>query len=83
VTRPDLADRALFLHLAPIPEADRKSERELQTALDSEKPRLLGALVDAVAHGLKRLPNTHLAEKPRWLILQFGPRLGRLSRAPS
>jgi hypothetical protein len=39
--------------------------------------------VDAVAHGLKRLPNTHLAEKPRWLILQFGPRLGRLSRAPS
>jgi hypothetical protein len=65
VTRPDLADRALFLTLAPIPEERRRSEQELWTAFETECPRILGVLLDAVVEGLKRLPETRLEKLPR------------------
>lgn len=65
VTRPDLADRALFLTLEPIPEERRRPEQELWTAFESERPRILGALLDAVAKGLAMLPQTRLDKLPR------------------
>jgi hypothetical protein len=48
VTRPDLADRAVFLTLEPIPEECRRPEAELWAAFEAERPRILGALLDAV-----------------------------------
>ena len=65
VTRPDLADRALFLTLEPIPEERRRPEAELWAAFEIERPRILGVLLDAVVEGLKRLPETHLPKLPR------------------
>jgi hypothetical protein len=65
VTRPDLADRAIILSLAPIPEESRRSEAELWVAFEAERPHILGVLLDAVAQGLKRLPETHLPRLPR------------------
>ena len=65
VTRPDLADRALFLTLEPISEERRRPEAELWTAFEAERPRILGALLDAVVEGLKRLPGTRLPKLPR------------------
>jgi len=65
VTRPDLADRAVFLTLEPIPEERRRPEAELWAAFEAERPRLLGVLLDAVVEGLKRLPETHLPRLPR------------------
>jgi hypothetical protein len=65
VTRPDLADRALFLTLEPIPEDRRRPEAELWAAFEAERPRILGALLDAVVEALKRLPETHLPKLPR------------------
>jgi hypothetical protein len=65
VTRPDLADRALFLTLEPIPEERRRPEAELRAAFQAERPRVLGVLLDAVAEGIKRLPDTHLEKLPR------------------
>jgi hypothetical protein len=65
VARPDLADRALFLTLEPIPEHRRRPEAELWTAFEVERPRILGALLDAVVEGLKRLPETRLEYLPR------------------
>jgi hypothetical protein len=65
VTRPDLADRAIFLTLEPIPEQRRRPERELWSAFEAERPRMLGALLDAVAKGLERLPQTWLDKLPR------------------
>ena len=65
VARPDLADRALFLTLEPIPEERRRPEAELWAAFKAECPRLLGSLLDAVVEGLKRLPETHLPKLPR------------------
>jgi hypothetical protein len=65
VTRPDLADRGLFLTLEPIPEERRRPEAKLWAAFDTERPRILGVLLDAVAEGLKRLSATHLPKLPR------------------
>jgi hypothetical protein len=65
VTRPDLADRAVFLTLQPIPEEHRRPEQELWAGFAAARPRVLGALLDAVVHGLKRLPETRLERLPR------------------
>jgi hypothetical protein len=65
VTRPDLADRAVFLTLEPIPEERRRPEAELWAAFEAERPRILGVLLDAVAEGLKQLPETRLEKLPR------------------
>ena len=65
ISRPDLADRALFLTLAAIPEERRMPERTFWLAFERERPCLLGALFDMVAHGLRELPNIHLASLPR------------------
>lgn len=40
VTRPDLADRAVFLALEPIPEERRRSEHELWLAFETDPPNL-------------------------------------------
>ena len=65
VTRPDLADRAVFLTLEAIPEDRRRPEAELWAAFDAERPRILGALLDAAVQGLKMLPDTTLERLPR------------------
>jgi len=54
VTRPDLADRAMFLTLEPIPEDRRRPETELWAAFEAERPRILGVLLDAMVEGLRR-----------------------------
>jgi hypothetical protein len=65
VTRPDLADRAVFLTLEAIPEERRRPEAELWAAFNAERPRILGVLLDAVVQGLKMLPDTRLERLPR------------------
>ena len=65
VTRPDLADRAVFLTLEPIPEECRRPEQQLWAAFEAERPRILGVLLDAVAKGLAMLSQTKLEKLPR------------------
>ena len=65
VERPDLADRALFLTLEPIPEKRRRPEAELWAGFETERPRILGALLDAVVEGLRRRSETRLPGLPR------------------
>jgi hypothetical protein len=65
VARPDLADRAVFLTLEPIPEERRRPEQELWAAFEAERPRILGVLLDAVAKGLAMLSQTRLDKLPR------------------
>lgn len=65
VTRPDLADRAIFLTLEPIPEERRRPEQELWAAFELARPGIVGALLDAVAKGLAELPRTKLDKLPR------------------
>jgi hypothetical protein len=65
ISRPDLADRAIFLTLRPIDERQRRSEKQLWRDFEVARPRILGSLLDAVAHGLRRLPTVQLTQLPR------------------
>lgn len=51
--RPDLLDRALLIRLSRIPEADRKPEQEVWSAFYAARPKLLGALCDALRLALQ------------------------------
>jgi hypothetical protein len=64
-TRPDLADRSIVQTLAAISDERRKLETELWADFERKRPRILGALLDAVSHGLKTLPDVVLDRKPR------------------
>src|SRR5262245_31534225 len=63
--RSDLADRLVIVRLEVIPDEGRRPEAELRAAFEAARPRLLGALLDAISHGLMHLPNTRLNRLPR------------------
>jgi hypothetical protein len=65
ISRPDLGDRAIFLTLAPIGEEQRRPENDLWREFEIARPRILGALLDAVVHGLRALGRIHLDRLPR------------------
>jgi hypothetical protein len=65
VSRPDLGDRAIFLMLTPIGEAQRRPESELWREFEIARPRILGALLDAVVYGLRATSCVHLDRLPR------------------
>ena len=65
ITRPDLADRAIPLMLAPIAERQRRPEHALWQEFEHARPHILGALLDAAAHGLHMLPRVRLQRLPR------------------
>jgi hypothetical protein len=65
VTRGDLLDRSLIIYLPSIPDNKRRPQSELWADFDGMKPRILGALYDAVSCAMRRLPTTKLAHLPR------------------
>ena len=83
VTRPDLADRAVFLTLDAIPEESRRPEQELWATFEAERPRILGALLDAVVEGLATLPQTKLEKLPRMADHQSPDAVPNPTKPPS
>src|SRR5262245_38013970 len=65
ISRPDLGDRAIFLTLAPIGEGQRRSENELWREFEIARPGILGALLDAMVHGLRAVSCVHFDRLPR------------------
>jgi hypothetical protein len=65
IGRSDLADRAIFLTLAPIGEGQRRSETELWRGFELARPEILGMLLDVAAHGLRAVDSVHLDRLPR------------------
>lgn len=65
VTRGDLADRALTLHLPAIAEGARRTEKDLWRSFEQARPAILGALLTVVAAALKNLPGVRLDKLPR------------------
>jgi hypothetical protein len=65
VTRPDLADRSVFLSLEAIPEEKRRAESELWTEFEAQQGAILGALLDGVSEGLRRIGRVTLPGLPR------------------
>jgi hypothetical protein len=65
ISRPDLADRAILLTLAPIAERQRRPESALWRGFELSRRYILGALLDAAAHGLHMRPRVRLQRSPR------------------
>lgn len=64
-TRSDLLDRCLIVWLPAIPEDRRRSEAELFEAFRKVRSQILGALLDAVAVALYRMPSVKVSTLPR------------------
>jgi putative DNA primase/helicase len=71
--RADLADRALNVHLRTIPEDERRPEEEFWADFNQARPRIMGALLDAVSAALRHLPHVvvdrpgRMADFEKWL----------------
>jgi hypothetical protein len=65
ITRGDLADRALVLTLTAITDNKRRDEETFWAEFERAAPAIFGALLDAVAFGLKTLSGVKLDRKPR------------------
>jgi hypothetical protein len=65
IERPDLADRTLFFALIVISEDKRMAEADFWAAFEEDRPKILGTLLDAVAHGLQTLPGIQPISLPR------------------
>jgi putative DNA primase/helicase len=63
--RADLADRSATVHLRAIPEHERQPEDELVAAFEEARPRILGALLDAVSSALRNIAGVRLERSPR------------------
>jgi len=65
ISRPDLLDRTLIIELPVIREEDRRPEGEFWAEFEKVWPRILGALLDAVAKGLRNIDSVKLDRLPR------------------
>jgi hypothetical protein len=78
VRKEDLADRAVVLRLPGIARENRREEREFWPAFCDLQPQIVGALLGAVAGGLRELPSVKLLALPRMAdFARFGEAVGR------
>jgi putative DNA primase/helicase len=64
-SRTDLVSRAVFITLPTIDETNRKPEAEFWAHFDSERPAILGQLLDCVSMALRHERTVRLATLPR------------------
>jgi hypothetical protein len=71
LTRPDLLSRALLWELEEIPPKRRKTEEDFWNDFTIARPGILGALLDAIVHGLgqpiPKLELPRMADAVRWV----------------
>ncbi|MGH9801150.1 MAG: hypothetical protein ACRD82_12365, partial [Blastocatellia bacterium] len=65
VERPDLLDRSLIYNLPEIERKKRKPEKQLWKEFDAARPRILGALLDAVSCALRNEDSVVIEEASR------------------
>lgn len=73
-SRPDLADRAIILHLPPISGEKRISEEELWGEFNQVAPYIIGSLFDSISyileniHKIKMVSSPRMADFAKWAI---------------
>ncbi|WP_051382648.1 hypothetical protein [Gloeobacter kilaueensis] len=64
-SRGDLLDRTLTVRLQSVSDEKRREETTLWSDFEAARPKLLGALLDAVSTALRNRNSVHLLKKPR------------------
>jgi hypothetical protein len=65
IQRSDLADRSLMIDCAQISDVQRRTQADVMATFARTRPQILGALLDAVAHGLCNQAQTEATGLPR------------------
>ena len=65
ISRPDLADRAIFLSLPCVPEGKRRPEAQFWRDFERARPSIMGALLNAASYGLRMPPSIRPISLPR------------------
>lgn len=65
VQEPDLAQRAMVLHLEPIPEGARRAEDEIYAELETVLPKIMRGLFDLISKILAHLPDAKVVHSHR------------------
>jgi hypothetical protein len=63
--RPDFLDRAVIVEFLDMKPEMRRDEAQFWREFEEVRPRILGALLDAAAAGLRNLPSVRLDQPPR------------------
>jgi hypothetical protein len=63
--RGDLASRAVFVELAPIADTDMRDEEGFNERFEKARPRIFGAICDALATGLSKIDDVRPERLPR------------------
>lgn len=63
--KPDLLERSLAFRLEPISKQLRKSEANLWSNFEKEKPKIMGSIFTILSRAMKIRPNIELTELPR------------------
>ncbi|MCP5006982.1 MAG: hypothetical protein GY941_23990 [Planctomycetes bacterium] len=65
ISKPDLMDRSILLHLERINAARRKDETQLWVEFEEAKPKILGAIFDVISKAMRIYPDVKLEQLPR------------------
>jgi len=65
ISKPDLMDRSILLHLERIDPGKRRDEKELWKEFDQAKPSILGGILNTIVKSMKIYPNVRLDKLPR------------------
>ena len=63
--RPDFLDRAVIVEFLDMKPEARRDEAQFWPEFEAARPRILGAMLDAVSVGLTNLPKVRLEQLPR------------------
>jgi hypothetical protein len=64
-TRGDFIERCIMVYLAPIKETQRVEEARFWSTFEIVKPRIFGAILNAMVSALDRIESVHLPRLPR------------------
>jgi hypothetical protein len=65
INKPDLSSRTIAIELAPVPEDERLTEKEIRKRFEYLAPGIIGSLLDGVAKGLRRQGEVQVKNLPR------------------
>ncbi|WP_150108912.1 hypothetical protein [Methylobacterium sp. 4-46] len=63
--RADLADRSVTVRLRPVPAGERRTSVDIKQDWEAVLPHVLGAFLEAMSTGLRRMPEVRLKNPPR------------------
>jgi hypothetical protein len=83
INRSDLADRTIAISMSRVGSEQRCSEAEIWSRFELHRAQIFGALLDCVACGLRKLPETRLERLPRMADFGGASRLQHSNRGSS